>query len=48
MPVPVAFAALPAGILFALITLRTRSIYWALLLHFVVRFASDLFTALAT
>lgn len=48
MPVAVAFAALPAGILFALITLRTRSIYWALLLHFLVRLASDLFTALAT
>lgn len=45
MPWPVAFAALPAGILFALMTLRTGSIMAALILHFIVRFACDLFTS---
>lgn len=43
-PTPEIFAALIGGIVFGLVALRTRSIFWPLLCHFFVGIITDLVT----
>lgn len=43
-PTPEIFAALAGGIVFGLVALRTRSIFWPLLCHFFVGIITDLVT----
>lgn len=42
-PLSETLAALPAGFLFAFLTLRTRSLVWPILLHLAIGLATDVF-----
>lgn len=43
MPAPEIFSSLVAGILFGILALRTRSIFWVFLLHYLIGVVLDLF-----
>lgn len=46
LPVKVTLAAIPAGIMFGLLAIRTNSLIWPILLHYLIWVGLDLFVAL--
>ena len=46
LPAKVTVAAIPGGLLFGILAIRTRSIIWPILLHYLIWVGLDLFVAL--